>query len=75
MGGRFHLRVFGCQMNRHDAEKIENLLHHEGYRPVASPERADLVLVHTCSVRDKAEQKLYSELGRCASSRRSARTC
>ncbi len=60
---RFHLRVFGCQMNQHDAQKIGNLLHHAGYRPTALAEDADLVLVHTCSVRDKAEQKLYSELG------------
>ena len=50
-------------MNQHDAEKIENLLHHEGYRPTGSASNADLILVHTCSVRDKAEQKLYSELG------------
>ncbi len=64
MTGRFHLRSFGCQMNQHDAEKISNLLHHEGYRPAASPEQADLILVYTCSVREKAEQKLYSELGR-----------
>jgi tRNA-2-methylthio-N6-dimethylallyladenosine synthase len=63
MGRRFQLRVFGCQMNQHDAEKIANLLHHDGYRPAGSVEEADLILVHTCSVRDKAEQKLYSELG------------
>jgi tRNA-2-methylthio-N6-dimethylallyladenosine synthase len=63
MSGRFQLRVFGCQMNHHDAEKIANLLHHQGYRPAASADEADLILIHTCSVRDKAEQKLYSELG------------
>lgn len=50
-------------MNQHDAEKIANLLHHEGFRPSDEPRRADLVLIHTCSVREKAEQKLYSELG------------
>lgn len=63
MSGSFHLRVFGCQMNQHDAEKIENLLWHEGLRPAADPDRADVYLIHTCSVRDKAEHKLYSELG------------
>ena len=63
MSRRYHLRTFGCQMNQHDAEKIENLLHHEGYRPTGSAQAADLILVHTCSVRDKAEKKLYSELG------------
>jgi tRNA-2-methylthio-N6-dimethylallyladenosine synthase len=62
-GPRFHLRVFGCQMNQHDAQKIGNLLHHAGYRPCERPQDADLLLIHTCSVRDKAEQKLYSELG------------
>jgi tRNA-2-methylthio-N6-dimethylallyladenosine synthase len=50
-------------MNQHDAEKIANLLHHAGYRPAGEEEVADLVLIHTCSVREKAEQKLYSELG------------
>ncbi|MFQ5696954.1 MAG: tRNA (N6-isopentenyl adenosine(37)-C2)-methylthiotransferase MiaB [Myxococcota bacterium] len=63
MSGSFHLRVFGCQMNQHDAEKIENLLWHEGLRPAADPASADVYLVHTCSVRDRAEHKLYSELG------------
>ncbi len=63
MTGRFHLRTFGCQMNQHDAEKIENLLRHAGYTPTARPDDADLILVHTCSVREKAEHKLYSELG------------
>ena len=63
MGPRFHLRVFGCQMNQHDGEKIQNLLHHEGYRPTERVEAADLLLIYTCSVREKAEHKLYSELG------------
>ena len=63
MVGRFHIRTFGCQMNQHDAEKMANLLHHGGLRPAEDPGEADLVLVHTCSVREKAEQKLYSELG------------
>jgi tRNA-2-methylthio-N6-dimethylallyladenosine synthase len=63
MTGRFHIRTFGCQMNQHDAEKMANLLHHAGYRPAPDAAQADLVLVHTCSVREKAEHKLYSELG------------
>ncbi len=67
MGFRFHLRTFGCQMNRHDAEKISNLLLHQGFSATQSLEAADLVLIHTCSVRDKAEQKLYSELGALSS--------
>ncbi len=63
MGDRFELRVFGCQMNQHDAEKIANVLHHQGFRPSAPGDSADLVLVYTCSVREKAEHKLYAELG------------
>ncbi|MCE2392601.1 MAG: tRNA (N6-isopentenyl adenosine(37)-C2)-methylthiotransferase MiaB [Proteobacteria bacterium] len=63
MQGRFHIRTFGCQMNQHDAEKMSNLLHHAGYRPAQAPREADVVVVHTCSIREKAEHKLYSELG------------
>jgi tRNA-2-methylthio-N6-dimethylallyladenosine synthase len=63
MNGRFHIRTFGCQMNQHDAEKMANLLHHAGYRPAETPDDADVVLIHTCSIREKAEHKLYSELG------------
>ncbi len=60
---RFFLRTFGCQMNQHDAEKLGNLLHHQGFSPSSSAEDADLVLIHTCSIREKAEQKLYTEIG------------
>ena len=63
MSGRFQIRTFGCQMNQHDAEKMSNLLHHEGMRPTSDAGEANLILVHTCSIREKAEQKLYSELG------------
>jgi tRNA-2-methylthio-N6-dimethylallyladenosine synthase len=63
MSERFLLRTFGCQMNQHDAQKIANVLHHEGFRPTQEPSEADLILVHTCSVREKAEHKLYSEVG------------
>ena len=63
MSGRFQIRTFGSQMNQHDAEKMSNLLYHEGLRPTASADEADLILVHTCSIREKAEHKLYSELG------------
>jgi tRNA-2-methylthio-N6-dimethylallyladenosine synthase len=70
MGGRFHIRTFGCQMNQHDAEKMANLLHHAGYRPAADADSADVVLIHTCSIREKAESKLYSELGSLLDSKR-----
>jgi tRNA-2-methylthio-N6-dimethylallyladenosine synthase len=61
---RFHIRTFGCQMNQHDARKMANLLHHDGWSPADDPESADLIVIHTCSIREKAEHKLYTELGR-----------
>lgn len=63
MGGLYHLRTFGCQMNQRDAEQMGSLLHHAGYRPAERAEDADVIVIHTCSVREKAESKLYSELG------------
>ena len=64
MGGRqFHIRTFGCQMNVHDSEKVANLLHHAGYQAAADPEDADLLVINTCSIREKAEHRLYSDLG------------
>src|SRR5262245_18859820 len=50
-------------MNVHDSEKLANLLLHHGYSPVEVPDDADLLLINTCSIRDKAEQHLYSDLG------------
>src|SRR5574338_122686 len=60
---RFHLRTYGCQMNVHDSEKLANLLLHAGWTPCGEPEQADLLLVNTCSIREKAEHRLYSDLG------------
>ncbi len=59
----FYIETFGCQMNVHDSEKVAGLLLAEGYRPATSPDAADLVLLNTCSIREKAEQKVYSRLG------------
>ncbi|HET9957529.1 MAG TPA: tRNA (N6-isopentenyl adenosine(37)-C2)-methylthiotransferase MiaB [Polyangiaceae bacterium] len=56
--------TFGCQMNQHDSDRIGEVLRRSGYEEAADPERADLVLLNTCSVREKAEQKLRSEVGR-----------
>ncbi len=61
--GQFHIRTFGCQMNQHDAQKMANLLHHAGLRPTERAESADVVVIHTCSIREKAEHRLYTELG------------
>ena len=60
----FYLETFGCQMNVVDSEQIVDLLQGIGYVQVGSAEEADLVLLNTCSVRDKAERKVYGHLGR-----------
>jgi tRNA-2-methylthio-N6-dimethylallyladenosine synthase len=59
---RFYIETFGCQMNVHDSEKVVGTLLAQGYEQVATPEQADLVLYNTCSIRDKAERKVYSRL-------------
>ncbi len=63
---RFSISTFGCQMNAHDSEKIASLLLHDGWLAGHS-ETADLLVINTCSIREKAEHKLYSDLGRLRS--------
>ena len=58
----FYLETFGCQMNVHDSEKVVGTLIQEGYRQVETVEQADLILYNTCSIRDKAEQKVFHRL-------------
>src|SRR5438067_1611298 len=58
----FYLETFGCQMNAHDSEKVIGTLLSEGYRQVQTVEEAGLVLYNTCSIRDKAEQKVFNRL-------------
>src|SRR5215469_16269842 len=58
----FYLETFGCQMNVHDSEKVIGTLVEQGYCQVDSVESADLVLYNTCSIRDKAEQKVFHRL-------------
>ena len=58
----FYLETFGCQMNVHDSEKVVGTLMQEGYRQVETVEQADLILYNTCSIRDKAEQKVFHRL-------------
>ena len=61
---KFYIETWGCQMNEHDGEKLSGLLSVEGFEAVASAEEAELVLLNTCSIREKAVHKVYSELGR-----------
>ena len=58
----FYLETFGCQMNAHDSEKVIGTLLREGYRQVESEVDAGLILYNTCSIRDKAEQKVFNRL-------------
>jgi tRNA-2-methylthio-N6-dimethylallyladenosine synthase len=64
MSKHFYLETFGCQMNVVDSERIVALLNGIDYQQIASPEAADLILLNTCSVRDKAERKVFGHLGR-----------
>ena len=61
--GTFFLETFGCQMNDHDSEKVASVLLARGYRQVETPEAAGLILYNTCSIREKAAQKVFSRLG------------
>ena len=61
--GTFFLETFGCQMNEHDSEKVAGVLLARGYRQVETPEAANLILYNTCSIREKAAQKVFSRLG------------
>ena len=64
MQKKFYLETFGCQMNVVDSERIIDLLQGIGYEQSPAAEAADLILLNTCSVRDKAERKVYGHLGR-----------
>ena len=62
MSKTFYLETFGCQMNAHDSEKVVGTLEQEGYAQVTEETDADLILYNTCSIRDKAEQKVFHRL-------------
>ncbi len=64
MTKKLYVKTYGCQMNVYDSERMAEALGASGYEQVATPEGADLVLLNTCHIREKAVQKLYSDLGR-----------
>lgn len=65
MGEKFvYIETYGCQMNEHDSEQMQWLLERYHYLPTRNPEKANLIIINTCSVREKPEQKVYSALGR-----------
>jgi tRNA-2-methylthio-N6-dimethylallyladenosine synthase len=61
---KLYLQTYGCQMNQYDSERIARVMGHMDYKSTDRIETADLVILNTCSVRDRAEQKVYSALGR-----------
>ncbi len=63
---RYHITTFGCQMNKADSERMAGILEDMGFEWSEDPNNADLILYNTCSIRDNAEQKVYSYLGRQA---------
>jgi tRNA-2-methylthio-N6-dimethylallyladenosine synthase len=68
--GSYWITTFGCQMNKADSERMAGILESMGYAPGSSEHSADLVLYNTCTIRDNAEQKVYSYLGRQARRKR-----
>ncbi|MBP1739802.1 MAG: tRNA 2-methylthioadenosine synthase [Deltaproteobacteria bacterium] len=67
MAKRYCIETMGCQMNEYDSDHLSRILEDSGYLRTSDPEKADFVLLNTCSVRAKAEQKALSRLGRLAS--------
>ena len=61
---KVYLKTYGCQMNVYDSERMADILAAEGYSAAEAPEDADLVLLNTCHIREKAAEKVYSEIGR-----------
>ena len=60
----FRVKSFGCQMNVYDGERMAELLAENGIAPAADGEAADLVVLNTCHIREKAAEKVYSDIGR-----------
>ena len=63
MARRYLIETFGCQMNQHDSERMAGLLEQAGYDRTDDDRDADVIVINTCSVREKAEEKLYTRLG------------
>jgi tRNA-2-methylthio-N6-dimethylallyladenosine synthase len=63
-GKKLHIKTYGCQMNVYDSERMADVLRPLGYEMSDTPDGADLVLLNTCHIREKASEKVYSEIGR-----------
>ncbi len=69
---KLFIKTYGCQMNVYDSARMADVLAPEGYRAAGTPEDADLVILNTCHIREKAAEKVYSELGRLRAMKRAA---
>src|SRR5919198_4830080 len=69
---KLHVKSFGCQMNVYDSHRMADTLAPEGFVETGSPEDADLVVLNPCHIREKAAEKIYSELGRIRQLKRAA---
>ena len=63
MKQKYFIRTYGCQMNVHDSERMAGMMDSLGYESTPAAEGADVIVLNTCAVRERPEQKLYSELG------------
>src|ERR687895_2725005 len=63
MAKKYLIETFGCQMNFHDSERMAGLLEQAGYEAARTDRDADVIVINTCSVRERAEEKLYTRLG------------
>src|SRR5215210_8281948 len=61
---KLYVKSYGCQMNAYDSNRMADLLAPEGYVETGTPDDADLIVLNTCNIREKAAEKVYSELGR-----------
>src|SRR5262245_48418257 len=69
---KVHIKSFGCQMNVYDSHRMADLLEREGFNECECAEDADVVILNTCHIREKAVDKVYSELGRMRALKRAA---
>ena len=60
---KFKIKTIGCQMNVYDSQRIGDIFYKLGYKKTLSDQKADIYIINTCHIRNKAKQKLYSELG------------
>ncbi|MDD9929245.1 MAG: tRNA (N6-isopentenyl adenosine(37)-C2)-methylthiotransferase MiaB, partial [Rhodospirillaceae bacterium] len=61
---RLYIKTYGCQMNVYDSARMADVLAPHGYAPVDAPDDADMIILNTCHIREKAAEKVYSEIGR-----------